>query len=340
MSETLDARAERLKLARLLEAEPEQLDFLDGVSSADLTELREQVTERLFVSAPGLAMVGRSSRLVPSGLAAKIARQAFGPMLCARAAGAAEPAKAIDIARHLPHDFLAELTAHLDPRRVAHIIAGVPEEMVVAVATRMEAAEEFVTMGRFLAFIPDHALRASIGALSDEAMLRTAFVLEHKDRLEHAVGLLPPDRLPGIIESAAAHGLWPEALDLLDNISEERRGPIADVIADLDPDVVASLVDTAGEQGLWPSLLALVRLMSTPARDRVVALPALHRPEVLAAVVETAVADDLWADLLPLVAALPDDAHAGVLAQVDALPTEQRDRLRAALGDADLLVRT
>jgi len=82
------------------------------------------------------------------------------------------------------------VTIQLDPRRVAAIISRVPEELVVPVAAELGKRAEHVTMGRFLAYVPDHAVVAAMTALSDEAMLRTAFVLEHKDRLDHALGLL------------------------------------------------------------------------------------------------------------------------------------------------------
>ena len=98
-------------------------------------------------------------------------------------------------------------------------------------------------MGRFLAFVPDRTIVGAMGELSDEAMLRTAFVLEHKDRLDHAVGLLPPDRLPGVLGRAAELGLWPEALDLIDHLSDERRGPIADVVAEQSVEVITGLVE-------------------------------------------------------------------------------------------------
>ena len=110
-----------------------------------------------------------------------------------------------------------------------------PAEVVVPVAEELGARREHVTMGRFLAFVPDRGVAAAIGALDDETMLRTAFVLEHKDRLDHAIGLLPPERLPGIIDTAARLELWSEALDLLAHVSDERLGPIAGVVADLPP---------------------------------------------------------------------------------------------------------
>jgi putative heme iron utilization protein len=324
MSERLDARAEVLKLARLLDVKPDELSYLSGLPAAELRDFRDKATDRLFTSAPGLARAAAAARLIPSGLVATIAQRAFGAMLCARAAGGADTAKAIDVAKRLPAEFLADVAVHLDPRRTAEIIAEVPEEIVVPVAEELGRRREHVTMGRFLAFVPDNGIAAAIGALDDETMLRTAFVLEHKDRLDHAIGLLPPERLPGIIDTASRLELWSEALDLLSHVSDERKGPIAEVVAELPEETVASLVGAVTADGLWETLLPVVRLMAEDARVRIAAMAPFHEPEVLGEILLAATSEDadaLWVDLVPLVDALPEEAHlriAGLVTTLDA----------------------
>ena len=46
MSETLEVRAELLKLSRLLGVGEGELDYLEGIPSAELRQLRESATER------------------------------------------------------------------------------------------------------------------------------------------------------------------------------------------------------------------------------------------------------------------------------------------------------
>jgi hypothetical protein len=321
MSETLEVRAELLKLSRLLGLGEGELDYLEGIPSAELRLLRESATDRLFDDgAKMLGRVGAAARLVPSGITATIAQKAFGPLLCARSAGMVDAGKAVDVAKRLPPDFLADVVIDLDPRRVVDIIARVPAELVEPVARELGRRGEHVTMGRFLAFVPDHLIATAMGALDDEAMLRTAFVLEHKDRLDHAVGLLPPERLPGILESAAALRLWPEVLDLLDQLTEERLGPIADLVATQPPELVADLVTAVSEQGIWDSLLPVVRQMSDAGRAQIVTVPVFHDPDILRQVVEAAAGQGLWLDLVPLVDAVPDDVRrtvAGIAADLD-----------------------
>ena len=310
MSERLEVRAELLKLSRLVGVDEGELDYLEGIPSAELRQFRESATERLFDDgARMLGRVGAASRLVPAGLTATIAQKAFGPLLCARSAGMVEASKAVEVAKRLPADFLADVVIDLDPRRVVDIIAEVPAELVAPVARELGTRGEHVTMGRFLAFVPDHLIATAMGALSDEAMLHTAFVLEHKDRLDHAVGLLPPERLPGVLQSAAGLGLWPEVLDLLDQLTEERLGPIADLVATQDEALVEDLVRSVSEQGIWDSLLPVVRQMSDAGRAQMVTVPVFHDPKILREIVEAAAGQGLWLDLVPLVAAVPDDVR-------------------------------
>jgi hypothetical protein len=310
MSERLEARSEVLKLARLLSVDERELEFLRELPSGELREFREQVTNRMFDSSSKLlGRIGAAARLIPSGLIATVAQRAFGPLLCARAAGAVDPDKAIDVVRRLPTGFLCDAAVEVDPRRVAAIIAAVPADVVVPVAAEMGARGEHVTMGRFLAFVPDHAIAAAIGVLDDEAVLRTAFVLEHKERLDHAIGLLPEERLPGILRRATELGLWPEALDLLDHLSNARRGRVADIVAEQDEAVIGGIIEAVAESGLWDSLLPIIALMGDQARVRLAAVRAFHEPAVMGDILRAAAAQGLWVDLVPLIGALPDSAR-------------------------------
>jgi len=306
VSATLETSAEILKLERLLGLDAGDLGFLEVVPADELRTLRSRVTDSIFdAGGEALARVGMAAKLLPSALVASVAERAFGPLLCARAAATVVPDKAIDVAKRLSPDFLADTTIELDPRRVAAIIAGVPESLVVPVAAELGRRGEHVTMGRFLAFVPDHAIAAAMGALSDEAMLRTAFVLEHKEALDHAVGLLPPERMPDILRCASENDLWPEALDLLDHLAPATRGPIADVVAGLDETLVQRLVDAVSAAGIWENLLPVVGAMGAESRLQIASRPAFHEPRILSEIIDAAAQGESWSDLLPLIEALP-----------------------------------
>lgn len=222
------ARPEILKLARLLRCEPQRLAYLEDAPAEDLRMLREQVTELLFTAHEAtLKRLAASSRLLPVGLVALIGERAFGPMLAARIAGYLDPERAIEVSARLPAEFLASVAVELDPRRVQAVIAGIPPEQIALVSRQLTARGEYVAMGRFVGHLPPASLRAAVGELSDGDLLRTAFVMEDKQRLEDLADLLGEDRLDGLIEAAQSEQLWTEALDLVSHLSEERRGVLA-----------------------------------------------------------------------------------------------------------------
>jgi hypothetical protein len=248
VSSSIEARAEVLKLARLLQREPDSLAYLEGVPPADLRALRDQVTERLF-SAHGktLTRLAAASKVLPTGLLATIGERAFGPLLCARVAGRLEPARAVEVASKLPPAFLADVAVELDPRRASDVIGRIPPPQVAAVARELALREEYVTLGRFVGHIDDDALRAALGVMDDRVLLAVAFVLEDKSRLDELADLLGDERLVGMVRAADESGWWDEGLDLLTGLSPERRSAL---IAGLTPAERSTLTERAREAGV------------------------------------------------------------------------------------------
>ncbi len=234
MSGSFDTEAEILKLARLLDVDPATLSYLEKVDADALRILREGVTDMLFEIGGGLmSRLGNAAKRLPTPLVATICERSFGPMLAARAAASTDPAKAVEIAQRLSPDFLTEVTIQLDPRRVAEIVSGVPTSLVAPVAAELGARGEYVTMGRFLTFLSPESLAAALDVLSDEAVLRTAFVLEDKASVDDALAALPPERLRGVLTSAADEKLWPELLSLREHLTTERLAEIEAAVDDL-----------------------------------------------------------------------------------------------------------
>jgi hypothetical protein len=306
----LESRVEVRKLARLLDVPEERFGYLQDVPSADLRKLRERVTDQLYdADGPALARVAAASRLLPSHLAASIGQRAFGPLLCARIASRLDPGRAVDLASRLPADFLADVAVELDPRRAIEVITDIPTERIVEVAAELMRRGEYVAMGRFVGHLNDEAVSAALEVIDDESLLRVCFVLEAKQRLSHVATLLPDNRVAGLIAAAARAELWPEALDLLSNLSDRRRARFADAAADQSDAVLTDLVRAAQREELWDLLLPITRVMSEESRRRFAALPVIHEPEVLDAIVEVADRDGLREDLEPLIEHLPPQAR-------------------------------
>ncbi|MGE5617472.1 MAG: hypothetical protein ACM3UX_00895, partial [Candidatus Woesearchaeota archaeon] len=75
MAEQRAVQAEILKLARLLQREPDRLAYLQQVPFDDLCILRERVTECLFTQhEAALRRLAAASRLLPVSLVASLAQ--------------------------------------------------------------------------------------------------------------------------------------------------------------------------------------------------------------------------------------------------------------------------
>lgn len=270
MSAALESRAQVLRLARLLDADPERLSGLEAAGPEALRRLRDQISDALFASGmAGLERAAALGGLLPAPLVSQLAQRALGPQLAARTAALLDADRAIDLAGHLPLAFLAELAVSIDPRRLREVIASLPVERLIEVGDELTRREEWVVMGSVVDHLPDATLEAALDALDDEAVLRVGFVLDNKARLDEILGHLDDQRIASVISVAAREGLWLEAIDLALNAREERarvvgimgRAPEAelDSLGDAlvaDPDLAAAAQQLEGE-------------LPAPARERV-----------------------------------------------------------------------
>src|SRR5947209_3271714 len=275
MNQALRARAEILKLARLLRCPPERLGYLEPVDPEAIRELREQVTDMLYdANDATLNRLVAASRLLPVALVAVIGERAFGPMLSARLAGRLDPVRAVEAASRLPTAFLAEVAVELDPRRAEEVIARIPPQRITEITRELGERREFVAMGRFVGYLPVQTLAAAVGALSDGDVLRAAFVMEAKDRLDELVGILGDNRVEGLIEAAQNEELWAEVIDLLAHLGPERRAALVARASSREEEVLQAIVAVAAEQGLWREVMPLVELLEDDVRRRVAVMAA------------------------------------------------------------------
>jgi hypothetical protein len=223
------SRAETAKIARLLglrEAQP--VAYLLAVPHAELAEYRETLIEALYDEGRAeLQRVADAARLLPARVLAKVGEAALGPLICARLAGLIDPARAAEIAEHFSIGFLAQLAAELDPRRAPEVLRLLPAERIVAIAVEMAARGEQVAMGRFVAHLDAPTLKACVARLSDEDVVRVAFVAEGTKphgRIFEAAGV---ERMRAALGAAEAAGLEEEATYLLEHLSASQRKRLA-----------------------------------------------------------------------------------------------------------------
>jgi hypothetical protein len=300
------ADAEIEKLARLLGCKPRAIDFLRQVDWQDIRDLREQAASTMFeADRQGLQRVAAATKLMPSKITAAIGERAFGPLLAARVTGLLDPSRAVDIAGHLPTRFLADVGEQIDPRLASRVIAEIPAHQIAAVTAELAARDGHVTMGRYVGHLSESALKAALDAVDDEALLRTAYVIESKASIAALVAIVPEQRLHDIMRAANELDLWREALDVLRHVSDEQRGMLGDIAAEQDDDVLAGLVKAAQRDRLWADVLPVARAMGQDGRERFATLPAIQTRPVLSSIVDAAKERGLWAELLVLLPLLP-----------------------------------
>ena len=316
----LATQAERLKLARLLDVPGDALSALDTLDAGTLRGLREQASNAFFeADAQMFQRIALASKLLPAAAIALIAEKVLGPMLSGRVAGQLSPESAVAVAKRLPTPFLAELSLSLDPQRAEAIIAAIPPARIAEIAVELSQRQEFISMARFVDVISDAAIRAVLAALRDNAaLLKVAFFIERKARLNDILGLLDEARLVAVIEAAAAEDdLWPEALGLLEYVDVSWKATLGNLAAGLDPQVLDTMVASVHRNDLWTAALPVVTHMSAESQARFANLARLQNESVMADLMRAAGADGLWAQVLPLVPQM-DEAGRALAARLSA----------------------
>lgn len=319
----LAIQSELDKLGLTLDVDTEELRFLDHVDAEQLRGLRMAIYEVLYRE--DRVLFGRMAAVakrLPVAVTLQIAHR-LGPLLTARVASEMPHGRGVEIARRMSTTFAADVCVDLDPRRTRDLVANLPTAWAVDVALELARRGDFVTMSRFVDFVSDEAVRGVVEAIEDEAaLLRVAFYMGSKNRMDHFFGMLPSKRLEALIVRVEDEPdeLLPALLSLLIHVSYGLKRELGDIAAAQDESVLTGYVRATQRQDLWPDILPVVAAMSEPSRRKVVNLPILKEPAVQERVVAAADHHTLWGVVLPLVELMTPDTRAvvaGVVAAKD-----------------------
>lgn len=265
-------QAERIKLARVLGAAANQLDFMAPLEALDLRALRERITQSLYHQHHALFQrLADAGKLLPVAINALISEKVFGPMLSSRITGMLPAKRAIEISAKLPAEFQAELCLTLDPRSAPELLRHMPVQTVTAVARILLTRKEYVTMARFVDCLSDTAMLAVVnGTRDDEALLRIAFYVESPERLSHVIALMPDDRLAGLIRCSTngTMELQQAGVTLFCTVNDRQKGRLGDAAANLDREVLERLVGNLQRAQAEAALKSTLVNMSEPARQK------------------------------------------------------------------------
>jgi hypothetical protein len=305
MSAQLATHAEIVKIAHLLQVDPAELEYLAATDTQTLVDLRLQLVE-LFYGDEGsnLKRFAKLGNLLPSSVIASLTREAVGPILAARIAGFVDPKQAAGVVSRLPVGFVVDIAVAIDPRRVAPVVSRLDGKLVEQLALELIRRKEYVTMGQFIGFAPDDVLHAAFNFASDEALLQTAFVAEDKDRISVALAPQTDKRIASIIKNAIKGDLWPEALDLFTQLSDEQYLRVINIAAALPDATLDKMVEQTTASDCWPILIPAVSQMDDPNR----ACEALLRADTshLKAFANTVIEDAAWEDAEELIGKLSE----------------------------------
>ena len=331
----LAARVEIAKLARVLGVDPSELAFLEQIPDREIRSLREaaydavQATDR-----PLLRRLARLVRLLPTRVAAILAKYRFGPMVTALVASELSARRSARITRKIPTAFLADVCQHFDPRRAKDLFRLQPIELVLAVAAELIRREEFLVIGSFVDVFPDEVIAAVEEATKDEeALLRGALYVNSKNRLDHLVRLMPRERIRKAVLLALddSRDLMREVASLIVNVSYALKRELGEIAAEQDEAVLDRLVRFAHDEELWEDILPVIAVVSQDVQRRIVNLPILSRePVYIECTLAATDAHDLWSITLPLVRLMEEPIKVTVAAAAARQPRAAMERAAAA----------
>jgi len=234
MSASSSAQIEVAKLARVLGVGAERLAALAALDPSDLRALRHQVADALVgAERRKLKRLAALASTIPAALTAKLAEQAFGPVLTARTAGFGDANLILGVAKRASPEFLADVAVELDPRHTDAAIAKLPAGPIAAAAAELERREEYAAMGVFVGFLSPDALAAALDTLSDDSILRVGALIEAPERLDEIVGHLPSERLEALAEIASGQDRRPELLAIAEHLGPVQRGRLLAGVRDI-----------------------------------------------------------------------------------------------------------
>jgi hypothetical protein len=318
MSAQLQTHAEIVKIAHLLQVPPSEIEYLADCEPETLIEFRLQLVEIYFGDESStLKRFAKVGNLLPASVIASLTKEAVGPVLSARIAGFIDPKQAAAVVAKLPTSFVVDIATAIDPRRVGPVIGRLDDITVERVSLELIKRHEYVTMGQFVGFATEAILRSSFNFASDEALLRTAFVAEDKERISVALKPQSDERIASIITTAAKGDLWPEAMDLLSQLSDEQYLRVINISGSVPPKTLDMMITATTRHECWPILVPAFAQMDDPNHG----VAALIRGDAddVRAFGQTIIDDEAGEDAAELLAKLSDENRTALLARLSRL---------------------
>lgn len=302
----LAARAEHARLQRLLGALP---PGLDAMPAELLRHLRVAIEERCAAHhRASLVRLARIAAWLPDILLVLLVRWRLSPLLTARLIPWLPAERVARLASRLPPPLLADIASRLDSRAVRDLVRLLPATRLLVIADVLLARGDAMTLGRFVARVPDAVVTAVAERVSGEAaLLEIVYFIDHPGRIDHLLQQLPPARITralGLLSDPGQRAVWPLLLALVSHAGPGWQRILGEMAAAQGEAVLNAIIQVAHEESLWEDLLPVVGNLSPEVQRRVVTLDALMAHDVLAGIVRCIDTLGLWPVMLDVASAM------------------------------------
>lgn len=224
MSAPSGASAQINRLAHLLGVPVSEVAGLDGVPAEELRNLHRQISDAMFgPGRPRFARIAALSERLPASASGRLAERFLPPVLAAQVSVELEPAKARELVNRVSLDYLAELSAALDPSRCAEVVRALPPQRVGQIAGALFARHEYAALAEFAGVIDADGLRAALDAGGADDLLALVPLLEWTGDLAQVVAEIDDAKIDDILHAIVDGDRWAEAGVLTDSVPEEVR---------------------------------------------------------------------------------------------------------------------
>lgn len=315
----LASKLEVSKLRRELGANDLSLEFLEGIPSDQLRELRSTISGSLFARHESrFQKIAGLTKILPTALTAKIASSAIGPVLSAQIANVLNSKDAIKLSCALKPEFLVEVSKHLDPSKVESIIVGLPSKLVIDVGQRLLAQDEHVTLGRFVSVVGIEESLGVVDGAEARDLLLVALYTEDMTALDAILSQVPEDRIRSVIQAALDLGQIEDALTVIGSLSTEGRQRLIGQAAELGVDERSQLIAAVDKNNVWGDIVTVVGGLPEASLRSLVNVPATLDASVIERVIQAVRDHDVAPAMAPVLLAL-DEEHLKVLQSVSVL---------------------
>lgn len=227
--------SELKRLAALLDVTADELAFLSPLEAEQMCFLYASVDSAMHMQqSPLWSGLARATHLIPDRVNAKIANNFLGAMATAQLSYHLPPKKALKISTHFSIPFLADVAAHMEPKRAETLVHAFPQAKVRAVSLHLLAQQNYYAMGQFLDYLtPAQAMPILQDVRSDEAVLRIASYAQRKENLAVLVAGMGNGRLLSLLQKTNELQMWDDVLPILAHLPAAEQARINPLVEQL-----------------------------------------------------------------------------------------------------------